>query len=167
MGRKYLPIGLFLAAIAGWLSACLEPASYPDEPVITFKALNKKANGADLVIGFTDGDGDIGLDQSDTTGINCPDTCIYHYNLFCEYYELRDGEWTHIEIDFQESVPFYYRIPRINPSGQNPALNGEIIIDMGVYYLPSLYDTFRFEIQMVDRALNMSNIVTTDTFVKD
>ncbi len=149
------------------LSACLEPESYPPEPRISFKALEPSGMQAVLRLNFTDGDGDIGLDQNDTSGVFCPDTCRYHYNLFLEYYELQHGEWVHIELDPEAGqVPFYYRVPRVEPSGQNPALNGEIKLDMPAYYLFTDFDTARFEIQLVDRSLNESNIATTPLFVK-
>lgn len=156
-----------LIAAAVLLGGCLEPASYPDEPVISFKSLTPNGTAAVLKVDFTDGDGNIGLDQDDTTGVFCPDTCQFHYNLFLEYYELQDGEWTLIELDPEAGqIPFYYRVPNIQPSGQNPALNGEISIDMPSYYLFSDYDTLRFEIQLFDRDLNGSNIETTPIFIK-
>lgn len=161
---KYI---ILFGAISVIFGACLEPASYPPEPVIQFQSLVPNGNAAELRFGFTDGDGDVGLDQEDTTGVNCPDTCEYYYNLFLEYYELRDGVWTWIELDPEDGqVPFYYRIPRVTPSGQNPALNGEIKIDMPSYFLFSDYDTAKFEIRMVDRSLNWSNTEETEVFIK-
>lgn len=171
MKRSHYFLLAFIAATAGWLSGCLEAVSYPDEPNIYFKALEINATGAgsELVIGFTDGDGDIGLDQADTAGVFCPDTCLYHHNLFCDYFELRDGEWVEVvpSNPVGEPVRFYYRVPPIEPSGQNPALRGEIRVDMAPAYLISAWDTFRFEIQLVDRAFNHSNVVTTPAFVKN
>ncbi len=162
--------GLYICCIilVASFAACIPVEDLPPEPAITFESFNQEANGATLTIGFTDGDGNIGLEQGDTTGVNCPDDCIYYWNLFCEYYEFQDGESQHIEIHWTDdnSIPFYYRIPRAEPTGQNPALIGEIAIDMPFYSLPSDYDTARFEIKLVDRDLNESNTVLTSVFVK-
>lgn len=160
----YLFFGLLMSAL---LWSCLDPAEYPPEPKIVFESLTPKANdAADLTISFTDGDGDMGLDQGDTLDPFCAE-CDYYYNLFLEYYELRDGEWTHVPLDPDlGQIPFYYRVPRVTPSGQNKALNGEIKIDMPVYSLISNYDTARFEITLVDRSFNESNTVTTPAFIK-
>lgn len=159
---------LFLFLLVFSLSACLPEAQYPPEPVISFKSLVPNSNQAVMRIDFTDGDGNIGLNQGDTLGINCPDTCRYYYNLFCEYYELQNGEWVNIVLDPEiGQIPFYYRLPYATPEGQNPALNGEIKIDMPSYYLIGTgFDTCRFEIQLVDRALNESNIVQSNIFIK-
>lgn len=162
----YIRFFLF-SAIAGWGMGCLEVESYPDEPAIAFNAFTVEGGRGSLIIDFTDGDGDIGLDDDDTTGVFCPDTCRFHYNLFCEYYELQNGAWVHIPLDPELlQVPFWYRVPRVRPSGQNPALNGEIKIDMPTYFLPSAFDTCRFEIQLYDRALRGSNKIVTPEIVK-
>lgn len=160
---KYLLIFLVVTGLA----SCLTTTEYPEEPAIEFKEFIQYPDSARLVIKFTDGDGNIGLGQEDTTGIFCPDECLYHWNLFCEYYEMQDGQWTHVEIDWMEGVPFYYRVPKATPTGQNPALVGEISIAMPIYYLSTTgYDTARFQVSLVDRALNESNTVTTTEFIK-
>ena len=165
--RIHLLIPLMFLGFFG-MESCLEVVTYPDEPRIGFERFNVLGNGgAELVLTFTDGDGDVGLDQGDTLAPYCPEECSFYYNLFLEYYELREGEWTHIELDPQAGqIPFYYRVPRVEPSGQNPALNGEIKLDMPFYYLVSDYDTARFEITLVDRALNVSNSVISRSFIK-
>ena len=77
------------------------------------------------------------------------------------------GIWTHIELNpLEGQVPFYYRIPRVEPTGTNPALSGVIEIDMKTWSLQSDYDTLRFRMVLEDRALNLSNEDTTHVIVK-
>ena len=110
------------------LAGCLETTSFPDEPEITFQDFVQYPDSAIVTIGFTDGDGNFGLDQADTTGSYCTNGCLFYWNFFCEYYEKVDGEWVHQAIDWTDpdELPFYYRVPRVIPSGQNPSLEGEI-----------------------------------------
>lgn len=159
-----LALGAFAAAAVG----CLPEPAFPDEPTLAFVSFDAQADGGrELVIAFTDGDGDLGLDQGDTLAPNFCATCPHHQNLHCEYEELRDGEWTWIPLDPEAGqVPFYYRIPRVTPSGANPALNGTIAIDMPTWHLASEYDTMRFRLRIWDRALNASEEVITPAFVK-
>lgn len=150
------------------LSSCLKDKNFPDEPVIEFKVLNTYgADSARLVLKFTDGDGNMGLEDSDTAPPFCT-TCEYHHNLFCEYYEKQNGVWTHIPLDPDlGQIPFWYRVPWLKPSGQNQSQQGEISIAMPFYYLTGTgFDTARFEIYVVDRALNKSNTVVTSAFRK-
>lgn len=160
----YIVVGLLVVGGSG----CLIVPEYPEEPEITSLSLTQSGSSAELVIGFTDGDGNLGLADADTVGVHCPDTCINHWNVFCEYYELQNGVWVHEFIDWTDdnSIPFYYRIPRVEPTGQNPALVGEIAIDMPFYYLLTEWDTARFDVKIVDRDLNVSNVETTALFVK-
>lgn len=146
------------------MSACLEVEVLPDEPEISFKSFQAYPDSAILTIAFKDGDGDVGLDESDTLSPFEPEG-PYYFNLLCDYYEKQDGEW--VKFDDLE-LPFYYRVPRVTPTGQNPTLNGEMKIKMApLYYIPNTgYDTCRFEVKLYDRSLNPSNEVFTNAFVK-
>ena len=160
-----LLICAFLASFT--LSSCIPDPNYPIEPEIEFLSFIVDENeNATMSIHFTDGDGDLGLNQSDTLSPFCS-TCEHHFNLKCEYDELRNGEWTHIPLlPTQGQVPFYYRVPRVEPSGTHPALNGVIEIAMNTWSLQSDYDSLRFRITLEDRSLNISNIDTTRLIIK-
>ena len=73
------------------VTSCLEVESFPDEPSVEAVSMTVNADSAFLQIDFIDGDGNVGLEQSDTTGDFAD--CLKRYNLFCVYEELRNGEW--------------------------------------------------------------------------
>ncbi|MBL7942656.1 MAG: hypothetical protein JNM00_07810 [Flavobacteriales bacterium] len=162
------PVRLFLWMLpAIGLCACLEQENFPDEPVLEFSQfITSGDDSARMVINFTDGDGNFGLNPSDTTGEFCIDGCIRYWNLYLEYYELQNGTWTHIPLDPWNQIPFYYRVPFIAPTGQNKSQEGTMSIAMPFYYLLSEFDTARFQISAVDRDFNESNVVVSSTFVK-
>jgi hypothetical protein len=66
-----------------WVVSCKKHEVYPIEPVIEFKDFIKIDNGTSidnkgyLIINFTDGDGDIGLETEDT---------LPPYNINGDYY---------------------------------------------------------------------------------
>ena len=116
--------GLFLVAgmIFIFLS-CNIPRKFPPEPEIKFENYTLKDSVIGtfsvkyviLKISFTDGDGDIGLDDSDALSpyTNCKDTTCN--NLYINRYGVKGGV-------LQDPIPFNYRIPVITPTGQNKTL---------------------------------------------
>lgn len=155
-------VGGLLLIIGGMASGCLRTEEFPATPAITFKVFELHGDSASLVISFTDGDGDIGLDPTD----NAPpfDTAsAYYFNLFLEHSEKVGGEWR--DVHFAE--PIQYRIPRITPSGQNKALEGEIAVAIDPFplFITGDADTVRYSVELVDRALNRSNRVSTGEII--
>ncbi len=167
-----------MALVSTAFSGCLKPEDFPDKPILTFKELQQvyEPNGPTdttrnwyfyLTVDFTDGDGDIGLDEADTQspfGLNE----AHYFNYFTQIRKRTNGQWA----DFGQQ--WTYRMKRITPTGQDPTLNGEIELRMGPiagvqpFPLPSLYpgDTIEVTARLEDRSLNMSNTVTTGEFVK-
>ena len=140
------------------LAGCLPEPNFPDEPVIEFQSFELTSDGGrELVIQFSDGDGNVGLGQNDTLPPFCP-TCEFHQNLKCEYQEWRNEEWVEIALNPDAGqIPFYYRVPQATPTGQNQSQNGTIAVAMNSWYLNSAYDSVRFRIVLYDRDLNASN----------
>ena len=149
------------------LAGCEPPVSLPPEPRITSIALETAGEAGTLFLGFEDGDGNFGLEQADTTGAFCQG-CPFHHNVFCTYQELRNGEWTSIELDPDlGQVPFHYRAPLIAPTGQNKTQRGTITVELQPrYYLTSLWDTLRFAVHIVDRDLQSSDTLLTEWVTK-
>ena len=164
---------IFLSLIAVLAISCMQENNFPETPAIKFNQIINKTDSIQLWIDFTDGDGDFGLEQGDTTGSF--DDCLRQYNLYLTYQEKQNGVW----IDNgaaepgildpcvnEDAVPFYYRVPWARPTGQDQTQEGTIKLRMQTYYLPSEYDTCRFRIQIVDRSLKESNVVFSSEFRK-
>ena len=153
---------------AGVLSTgCSPDPAYPDEPEIELVSFELQIDGSrELIIQFSDGDGDLGLSQADTMPPFCA-SCEFHQNLHCDYQEWRGEEWFEIVLNPNAGqIPFYYRVPIAEPTGQSPALNGTITVDMPTWYLNSTYDSLRFRITLFDRSLNVSNEIFTPVLLK-
>lgn len=146
---------------AAMLAGCLKTEEFPVVPHITFKSYEQRPDSATLTISFTDGDGDIGLDQGDTLAPFNPGSHWYH-NFFVDYYRMENGSW----VLQQFALPLYYRIPVITPTGQNKALEGDISVELSPQVLPQAPgDTVRFGVRIADRALHESNTVHTDAII--
>ena len=157
---KILKSLLTLILLAGVIWTCTKPPDYPDEPVITFERLSKPAieqgnagtrpDTLELVIGFTDGDGDIGSDS---------------INVFLT--------------DSRNGAREIFRINPIPKQGTGNGISGEITIKMPnrIYFcctfpnttntcFPSTeypQDTVSYTVQIKDRGGNLSNRVQTST----
>jgi hypothetical protein len=150
-----------------------DPAPAP--PVITFGSFTTSdAYTGVLTFNFSDADGDIGLNPSDTTGPYATNTVGY-YDFYMRYYYFSPV--------FKKYVTFYYplqngnayidsaitpyRIPFVTNNTKSKSLNGQIIINLNQYKPIGFGDSinnFRYEFWMYDRALHKSNVVTTPGF---
>lgn len=160
--------------VLGILTACPKPQQYPNEPEIEFEQVELK-DSVDLLgntnkiyklkFGITDGDGNIGLEESDTTGIYAPDS-LYSNNLFTTLYEVINGDTIKVDSSKQRN----FRVPYVQPQGQNKTLIADIFININFSYngdgnLP--YDSILFDFYIVDRDLNKSNIQKTPVLKLD
>ena len=163
--KMILKISLIVFFFAGLITACEEIRSYPDIPTVDYKPpfsfyLTTDALGNRIILGklsfdFTDGDGDLGLEQSSDTGL--PDSLIY--NLFLSIYEKNDTGFAKVE----DVNNLNFRIPYIEREGQNKTLTGNITVDLE--YKTFEYDTIFYTFYIVDRQLNKSNIDSTEILI--
>ncbi|MCD4794104.1 MAG: hypothetical protein K8R54_12770 [Bacteroidales bacterium] len=167
----YLSILILLITI---LSACPTPQQYPIEPQLTFKQIILSDTvdllGNDVKIfklrfGIIDGDGDIGLMDSDTSGVYHPDS-LYNKNLFTILFEIIDGDTVEVDPEKQRN----FRVPYVEPQGQNKTLIAEIYIDIEFTFQQSgelPYDSIMYNFYIVDRKFNKSNIEKTPVIKLD
>ena len=156
MFKKVFQIGILSTLI--FLVNCDKDKVFSDTPAITMSDNQVYNNPVKIIIDFTDGDGDIGLDEGDTLPpyeFNEDPFNMYYFNLLLYYYEKNDSIWEEVELP----VPYFYRIPVITPRGQNKALNGVIDVDVSLPF--NRPDSIRFEIILVDQALRESNRLQT------
>jgi hypothetical protein len=178
MKKRYL-IGLFLMALA--VFSCQKKVEYPVEPKIAYEGFTYLMNpdstfSGQCVISFsyTDGDGDLGLDDSDTLppfGFN--DT--YYYNMVLDYLKSENGVFVktpllspHVPtgpadtLVLFDTVTFNARFKRLRDSEEPKAISGTMDYKLTVQNPFSPNDTVKFEIRILDRALHESNVIQTE-----
>ncbi len=144
-------LGIYFIGIL-FITSCIKPPDYPDEPVIEFVSLGRTSLLQDvdttlITISFTDGDGDLGLVDDDT-------------------------EKNFILTDTRTNYKEYYKIPFIPQQGVGNGISGEISINIkascciptsGIPCLPNAGqppEDIIYTIQIKDRSGNLSNMVT-------
>ncbi|MCF8380432.1 MAG: hypothetical protein K9H49_12690 [Bacteroidales bacterium] len=162
--KTIIRIGLSLFLMAVIFASCEEIKSYPEIPHVDYQsyslfsttdALGNKILLGKLTFEFTDGDGDLGLEQPEIA--DPPDSLLY--NLYLSLYEKDGAEF----IKREDINSLNFRIPYIEREGQNKTLTGTITIDLE--YKVIEYDTFFYTFQIVDRQFNKSNIDSTDVLI--
>ncbi len=158
---KALPISLFALLSTMLIIACVNPPDYPDTPVIKYLGINKMQVNQGIAslprdtlsirFSFTDGDGDLSLEDS-------TDVFLYDSRFPSEVNQ--------------------YKIPTIPLDGTGNGIRGEITVNIrnnnqGICCIENGFpcpsnaqnaiDTFSYEIQIRDRAGNLSNRIRTET----
>jgi hypothetical protein len=137
-------------------TACFQAPKYSDTPEISFKGFEYSGNtvqeGENLILNldFKDGDGNLGLINSEDTSRN------FFITLHSQNFVISDT----------------FSIPNIPKIGSVAAISGTIRFNM-ISYFPTIcnpfntntYDTSYFEIFVKDRSNNRSNTITTNNIV--
>jgi hypothetical protein len=152
----------FIILICFFLADCKKPVQYSEIPEIKFISFEHLSSKDGLLsYYFQDGDGDLGLDETDDKPPFNMDS-IYFYNFFCDYYEKQNGVFVKIDSVEVNGVlePFSLnaRFPRLSVL-ENESINGEIYHKMEPYRIAeSPNDTVKLVFFIVDRALHHSNV---------
>ncbi|HWY11498.1 MAG TPA: hypothetical protein VN026_09240 [Bacteroidia bacterium] len=153
MFQKIKHLLLILALIAG-VYACVKKKTFSQKPEITYKSFTPfVGDSADMVIGFSDGDGNIGAAIGDTTK-----------NLFMNYY--------YKDTISQKFVAFYdafgndslktgYTIRKPSDSYEGKSISGEVAVRISKYRHSKRIKTIKYVIYMFDEKGNKSNVLTT------
>lgn len=146
---------LLLVLFSVFATSCTDDETFTATPVITFKTLEKftASSGADsllLTFSFTDGDGDIGSPTDDAL----------RRDVFVTLFEKNNGVFEEASL----GAPLSYRIPFLEPRGNNKSLKGDIKI-VTDYNILRPNDTIFYKLYLEDRAGNKSNVITTSTIV--
>ncbi|MFY0644416.1 MAG: hypothetical protein JXR19_08100 [Bacteroidia bacterium] len=145
-----------------------EEAGFGPVPTITFEKIEVEQgeSGTDSVVhitfGFTDGDGDIGLGDTDTIP-PFDRQSAYWQNVPVKIYHKVNGSFEEL-LNPLTNEPFDLpseRVPRITPEGKNKAISGNITIHISANPLNTQPAEVKYEIKLLDRALNVSNTVVT------
>lgn len=154
-----------LLILATLMVSCIRVENLPDKPMVEFRSfvlsdstdiLGNQLKAGKLTFYFEDGDGDLGIDVSDGSST---DTA----NLFFALYRKTNGVFVPAGDD-DLLKPSVYRIPYLEPIGQNDILKGTIDV-IFLYYVYSQTDTLYYKFSLKDRAEHYSNTDSTCVIV--
>ena len=178
MNKRNLTL-LFVLAMT--VMACQKPVEYPIEPKIEYQGFTYLFDADSVFSGqgvisfsYTDGDGDLGLDDTDTLppfGLHD----AHYYNLVIDYLKCVNGQFVktpllspHVPTSpddtlvLYDTVTFNARFKRLRDSEEPKAISGTMDCTLIVQNPLSPNDTVMFEIHILDRALHESNVIQTE-----
>ena len=158
--KQAIPI-VYILLLAGFLASCQKESSFSEVPALSFKEYRKTDTSLVITLEFTDGDGDLGLDDGDTIAPFNQGSFAYN-NLFLYFQQkVNDSTFSYYLNNGTDTIRFWYRYKNITPAGQKKVLEGELIANLPAPYSIPGIDSFRFEIFMLDRSLNRSKSIYT------
>ncbi|MBC5774927.1 hypothetical protein H8S95_12695 [Pontibacter sp. KCTC 32443] len=164
-------------------TSCREEPNYPDEPQISFKRIEKfshepsgvKTDTLTFVIGYQDGDGNLGLRPYDSRQeATDPDSQApfnfgspYYNNFFLKFYEeIEQPDGSKEFVPFRGGFELQQRFPRISSDEREEPLEGEIRFKFAFTELEVNPGTvMRFEAYIYDRTTpvpHKSNVVISE-----
>jgi hypothetical protein len=167
---RFYTIFISLLFASAFLGGCFNTPEYPNTPEIEFLDIDSEPqlqqhSGAYLdsiviAVAYKDGDGDLGYTQAEIDSLRRMSVVPYNYLL--KQYRKVDGKF----VEFIPQDPYDGFFQRISPDKAGP-IEGRISYNLNIYHCCYRYrnDTIRFEVQIKDRAGNLSNTVTTDPVV--
>ena len=172
MKKHYLIALLFLTMT---MLSCQKPVEYPIEPHIKYEGFTYLINADSTFSGegiisfsYTDGDGDLGLDDADTLppfGFHD----AHYYNMMIDYLKCVNGEFVktpllswNVQTQSFDTITFNARFKRLRDTEEPKAISGTMDYTLPVQNPFSPNDTIKFEIHIIDRALHQSNVIQTE-----
>ncbi|MBX2840453.1 MAG: hypothetical protein KTR26_01680 [Flammeovirgaceae bacterium] len=192
-GKNILNISFFVFFLSVIVISCYPEPEFSDIPEIEFSEIGNMviekvdpitgfitiADSVNITITFKDGDGDLGLAgdegypeygefEVDNNGNIIEDSIPnkFNNNYFVDVFRKEEGVW--VPFIFPDIANFNGRFPKLNKLGTETPLEGDLSYSFAVFYdigEIKTGDILRFDVQMADRAKNLSNIITTDSIV--
>jgi hypothetical protein len=161
-----LKVFLFLALAAAAVG-CVDIPNFGDTPVIYYNGIDQytdeKTEHVIITVDFEDGDGDLGVSAEERSD-----------SLFTEpyggwgNYELvtarrgADGKWTESVLSTDQVM----WMPILKPDGKPGPIKGKLDLNTKFFYSNSSVQRWvRFKVRIRDRALHVSNQITTDSIL--
>jgi hypothetical protein len=168
MSTRFIRQGLFFFGFSALLIGCLEPPNFNNTPEINSPSVTSYPSFDDfsqipkdsvvITVHFQDGDGDLGLSVDERTRDSARYQAWGNYEL--KTYRLVNGKFEYVDLAINNKLFF----PRLKPDDKKSPLEGKL--DFSQSFLRSRNTKMtpvKFSIRIRDRALNVSNIIDSDT----
>lgn len=174
-----------LGLLAGGLSGCIKEPSFSSTPDISFNRIELRRftpagtnqqpiDSIYITINFQDGDGDLGLTEAESKVSPYAFPSQFNSNYFIAAFVKRPRSKTYEPaVSLLSGVPIgaglngRFDHPSTLTDGKAAPLKGTLTrrLGIGAGDVFNTGDKVRFTVSIADRALNVSNTITTDSIV--
>lgn len=174
------------------ITACLRDPGFSNTPSISFNSIRFIKGDSSISTGaandairlnlyFQDGNGDLGLNSSDSMGVFAanPDTNgiptnLNYYNIFIQFlFRNSDGTYKPCNetpdcILNEDLLKLYNgRFPDLNPDRKERPISGTLTYDLKSTQFRNLFrnKSVKLNVYIQDRSLSKSNIILTDSLL--
>jgi hypothetical protein len=151
---KKIKYALIVTLLIGGIYSCVKKKTYSQSPEIGFKDfIPFTGDSADMVISFSDGDGDIGREAGDSAK-----------NLWMNYYykDTLTGKYRlYYDASSNDSLRTGYIIRKPTDNYEGKPISGEVAVRISKFRHSKKIKNFKYVIYMIDNGGNRSNVVTT------
>lgn len=154
MKRSFFKYLLLFVIVSVVFYACVKKTTYPTTPEIEYYSFNPYiGDSADLQIKFKDGDGDIGVPETDSTRTLW---VIYYYKdtvsqKYIGYYRPL----------FNDTLRTGYIVKAPEDSYEGKPISGEVSVRLQQFRHSKKIKNVKYVIYLFDKAGNKSNVLTT------
>lgn len=150
---------LFTIVIAGvFIFSCVKKKSYPTIPEVDYKDfVYFTGDSADLTATFTDGNGDIGVSEGDSTR-----TFWYTYYYFDTITQKYRAYYNQL---FNDTLRIGYIVNKPNDSYKDKPISGEIKVRMQKFRHITQIKKVKYVFYLYDAAGNKSNVITSPELI--
>lgn len=161
---------LFLILIPLGLSACVDIPSFDNTPRIEFNSITKETveetefstqiiDKVTITVNFEDGDGDLGVTSDAAEDEKYLQSGWVNYQL-TTFVKQRNG--TFEQVNFIEDAMMFF--PVLKPDGAPGPIKGKLDLHKDHFHTNfSQPSVVKYEVKIRDRAMNVSNVIETDT----
>ncbi len=154
MMKSFINYLFIFGIVSVVICSCVKKTTYPKDPQIEYKDFFPFAgDSGEIQIKFTDGDGNIGAQEEDTTR-----------NLFVTYYYLdtiTNAYTGFYDTNFNDTLRTGYVVRAPADSYEGKPISGEVSVRLQQYRHSKKIKNVKYVIYLFDKEGNKSNVVTT------
>jgi hypothetical protein len=184
---KLIKYSFVVTLLISFFWSCKKHVNFPLSPQITFNAIysqivydtstKAEVDSLTITLNFKDGDGDLGVNTLDQNNLkykayadssydsNTKKDIYTFVNFRSQMYRKEKGKFMLVPINTNGTFPELISYNEVGPIEGTFNYTIDLPVQSALASGLKYNDTVRFEVYLIDRTLNKSNVITTDSII--